>query len=303
MKINREVKIGLFFLAIVIAIFGVLNFLKGQDIFKHTNTYYAVYENVEGLSPSSHIFLKGLKIGAVEKITFDASNLKFVVKININDKYHIPKNSEAQIFNTDIMGNKAMRIVFGDSDHFLQKDDTLRAGNVPELITMIADELVPLKQKVDTLVTALNKTAQALNTILNEETQENLVSGIASLRKTLHNLQQFSAALENEKGNIKNIAEGVNTFMGTLNQSSGDITRALHNLAVLTDSLQTADIKATVENINALLLQANNPEGSVGKLLHDGHLYNNVSKTIAHLDSLIVAIQKNPKKYIKITVF
>ncbi|MDR0737687.1 MAG: MlaD family protein [Prevotellaceae bacterium] len=303
MKIKREIKIGLFFLAIVVAIFGLLNFLKGQDIFKHTNTYYAVYENVEGLSPSSQVFLKGLKIGAVEKITFDAASLKFIIKININDKYHIPKNSEAQIFNTDIMGNKAMRIVFGDSDHFLQKGDTLLAGNVPELITMIADELVPLKQKVDTLVTALNTTAQALNAILTEETQKNLVSGIASLRETLHNLQQFSAALESEKGNIKNIAKGVSAFMDSLNRSSGDITRTLHNLAMLTDSLQSADLKATVESIKTLLLQANNPEGSIGKLLHDGRLYNNVSKTVAHLDSLIVAIQKNPKKYIKISVF
>ena len=126
---------------------------------------------------------------------------------------------------------------------------------------------------------------------------------IASLRNTMHNLQQFSAALENEKGSIKNITGGLNRFMSTLNQSGGDITRALHNLALLTDSLQTADIKATIENINAFLSQANNPEGSVGKLLHDGHLYNNVSRTIAHLDSLITAIRKNPKKYIKITVF
>jgi phospholipid/cholesterol/gamma-HCH transport system substrate-binding protein len=303
MKISREFKIGLFFLAIVVAIFGLLNFLKGQDIFKHTNTYYAIYENVEGLSPSSQILLKGLKIGTVEDITFDANNLKFIVKVNINNQYHIPKDSEAQIFSTDIMGNKAMRIIFGDSGYFLQKGDTLVAGNVPELITVIADELIPLKQKVDTLVTALNKTAQALNAILNEETQENLVSGISNLRKTLYSLQQFSATLEDEKGNIKNIVVGINTFMETLNQSGGNITRTLHNLALLTDSLQTADFKATVEDINALLKQANNPEGSIGKLFHDGHLYNNVSKTIEHLDSLIIAIQKNPKKYIKISVF
>jgi phospholipid/cholesterol/gamma-HCH transport system substrate-binding protein len=287
----------------VVAIFGLLNFLKGQDIFKNTNTYYAIYENVEGLSPSSQVLMKGLKIGAVEDITFDASNLEFVVKMKINNKYHIPKNSEAQIFSTDIMGNKALRIVFGDSGHFLQNRDTLIAGNVPELITMIADELVPLKQKVDTLVTALNRTAQALNTVLNEETQENLITGIASLRQTLYNLQQFSATLEAEKKNIKSIAANVNTFTDALSQSSGDITHALHNIALLSDSLQAADIKAIIENVNALLVRANDPEGSVGKLLHDGYLYNNVSKTIAHLDSLIVAIQKNPKKYIKITVF
>jgi phospholipid/cholesterol/gamma-HCH transport system substrate-binding protein len=303
MKINHEIKIGIFFLAIVIAIFGLLNFLKGQDIFKNTNTYYAIYENVEGLSPSSQVLMKGLKIGAVEKIAFNASNLEFVVKMKINDKYHIPKNSEAQIFSTDIMGNKALRIVFGNSDHFLQNGDTLIAGNVPELITVIADELVPLKQKVDTLVTALNKTAQALNTVLNENTQDDLITGIASLRQTLHNLQQFSATLEAEKKSIKSIATNINTFASALNESSNDVTHALHNIALLTDSLQAADIKATIENANALLVQANDPEGSLGKLLHDGYLYNNVSKTIAHLDSLIAAIQRNPKKYIKITVF
>jgi phospholipid/cholesterol/gamma-HCH transport system substrate-binding protein len=280
-----------------------LNFLKGQDLFKNTNTYYALYENVEGLSSSSQVLLKGLKVGAVENITFNASHLKFAVKIKINDKYHIPKNSEAQIFSTDIMGNKAMRIVFGNSGYFLQNGDTLIAGNMPELITVIADELVPLKQKVDTLVTALNKTVQALNAVLNEKTQEDLISGITDLRRTMHNLQQLSATLESEKGTIKSITGNISTFTDSLARSSGDIAHALHNIAALTDSLQAVDIKTTVKHINALLEQANNPEGSVGKLLHDEHLYNNVSKTVAHLDSLILAIQKNPKKYIKISVF
>jgi phospholipid/cholesterol/gamma-HCH transport system substrate-binding protein len=303
MKITREIKIGIFFLAIVVAVFGVLNFLKGQDIFKNANTYYAIYENVEGLSQSSHVFLKGLKIGAVENIAFNPSHLKFAVKIKINDKYHIPKNSEAQIFSTDIMGNKAMRIVYGDSDYLLQSGDTLIAGNAPELITALADELIPLKQKVDTLVTTLNKTAQALNMVLNEQTREDLTSSIANLRHTLHHLQQFSAALDGEKGNIKHIVKNLHTFTDSLSRSSQDVTHALHNIAQLTDSLQTTDIKNTVKHINALMEQANNPEGSVGKLLHDGGLYHNVSKTVAHLDSLILAIQKNPKKYIKISVF
>jgi phospholipid/cholesterol/gamma-HCH transport system substrate-binding protein len=303
MKLNRATKIGIFLVIIVIASFALLNFLKGQDIFKHTRTYYAVYDNVEGLTPSSPVFLQGLKIGTIEKITFEAEYLKFIIKIGINENYHIPRNSTAQIFNTNFMGSKAMRIVFGDSNYFLHKGDTIKTQREPEITAIISNELVPLKQKIDTLVTTLNVTARALNAVLNTETQAHLTAGIAALRNTMDNLQQFTKTLEQEKGNIKNIIKTTNEFMSELQTGGSDLTRTLNNLASITDSLQAADIKATITHLNTLLLQANNPEGSVGKLLHDDNLYNNVSRAVDHLDSLISAIQSNPKKYIKITVF
>jgi phospholipid/cholesterol/gamma-HCH transport system substrate-binding protein len=305
MKLNlsREVKIGIFFLIILIATFSLLNFLKGRDLFKNTNHYYAVYENVEGLSPSSHVFLKGLKIGSIEKIIFDPNNQEFIVRMTINHQYHIPENSVAQIFSTDIMGNKAVRIVFSNNDNFINNGDTLKANSVPELTTVLVDELIPLKQKVDTLIERLNIAATAINMILNQETQKNLVESISYLRNTMYTIQQFSSALEKEKGNIRNITANINDFTTELQKSSTDITRTIHNIAQFTDSLQTANIGATIESLNALLQQANNPEGSIGQLLHNDDLYKNVSRTIDHLDSLIVAIKANPKKFVKISLF
>ncbi len=302
-KLTREIKIGIFFLLILVTIFAVLNFLKGQDVFKKSYSYYAEYDDVEGLTASSHIYLKGLKVGAVETISYNPDTEKFSIKININEKYHIPKNSTAQIFSTDIMGNKAIRLIFSHETKMTQPGDTLISGNAPVLTTLIAEELVPLKNKVDTLVSALTITAEAINRVVNTESQDNLIASIASLRQTLYNVQQLTASLNGERQTIKNIVHNADTFIAELQKSSADIHRTMANLAQLTDSLKSSEINSTIAGLNAMLRQANNPEGSVGQLLHNDDLYNNLNRTIGQLDSLIAAIRANPKKYIKITVF
>ncbi len=302
-KLTREIKIGIFFLSILVTIFAVLNFLRGQDVFKNSYSYYAEYDDVEGLTASSHIFLKGLKIGSVEKISYNPDSEKFSIKININDKYHIPKNSTAQIFSTDIMGNKAIRLIFSHETKMAHPGDTLNSGSAPVLTTLIAEELMPLKNKVDTLVSALTVTAEAVNHIMNAESQANLIAGIASLRHTLYNVQQLTATLNSERQTIKNMVNNADTFITALQKSSDDIHRTMANLAQLTDSLKSSEINSTIAGLNAVLKQANNPEGSVGQLLHNDDLYNNLNRTIGQLDSLITAIRANPKKYIKITVF
>ncbi len=302
-KLTREVKIGLFFVLMLVVIFAVLNFLKGQDIFKKSYHYYAVYEDVEGLTATSHVFLKGLKIGSIEKISFNPESDKFVVKIAIKNNYHIPVRSFAQIFSTDIMGNKALRIVFSEESQMMSPGDTLLADAAPELGKLLSKELLPLKNKVDTLISALNITVGSLNNVLNTESQQDLVAGIASLRHTLANVQQLSLALNQERETIKNIVENTDGFMTELKKSSKDISRTMSNLSQITDSLKSSELTATIANLNAILKQANDPSGSVGKLLHNDSLYNNATRAIGHLDSLIVAIQANPKKYIKISVF
>jgi len=302
-KLSREVKIGIFFILILFAVFVVLNFIKSRDVFKSANNYYVLYDDVDGLSPTSHVFMKGLKVGSVESINFKEQTYQFLVKISLNNKYRLPQHSVAEIFSTDIMGNKAIRIVFSKETQFLQSGDTLIAGVATGLMATLTGELIPLKNKIDTLVSALNVTVGALNNVLNTETQANLIAGIASLRQNLHNLQQLTSTLAKEQGAIKNIVQNADSFIAELQKSGKNIAQTMEHLAQFTDSLRSADIKNTVANLNNMLQQINNPEGSVGKLLHDGSLYNNINKTIAHLDSLIVAVKANPKKYIKISVF
>jgi len=302
-KLSREMKIGIFFILILFAAFVVLNFIKSREIFKSTNSYYVVYDDVEGLTPTSHVFIKGLKVGNVESISFKDESYQFLVKIAMKEKYRLPRYSTAEIFSTGIMGGMAIRIVFSKETQFLQSGDTLIAGAARGLMATLTEELIPLKNKIDTLVSSLNVTVGAINNVLNTETQANLIAGIASLRQNLHNLQQLTSTLAKEQGTIKNIVQNADSFIAELQKSGKNISQTMEHLAQFTDSLRSADIKNTVANLNNMLQQVNNPEGSVGKLLHDGSLYNNINKTIAHLDSLIVAIKANPKKYMKISVF
>jgi phospholipid/cholesterol/gamma-HCH transport system substrate-binding protein len=302
-KLSREMKIGIFFILILFAAFVVLNFLKSQNILTKNSNYYIVYEDVDGLTPTSHVFMKGLKIGSIESIKFNDNTGQFFVKINIKNNYRIPQYSTAEIFSTDIMGNRAIRIIYSKETEYLHSGDTLLAGAATGLMATLSDELIPLKNKIDTLVTSLNVTIGALNNVLNTETQTNLVAAIASLRQSLHNLQQLSSTLIKEQGTIKNILQNTDKFIAEIQKSGKNITKTMEHLSQFTDSLRSTDIKTTVDNLNIVLQQVNNQNGSIGKLLHDDTFYNNVTKAIAHLDSLIVAIQKNPKKYIKISIF
>ena len=296
-------KIGIFFILMLFAAFVVLNFIKSREIFKSTNSYYVVYDDVEGLTPTSHVFIKGLKVGNVESISFKDESYQFLVKIAMKEKYRLPRHSTAEIFSTGIMGGKAIRILFSKETQFMRSGDTLKAGAAAGLIGALTEELIPLKNKIDTLVSSLNITVGAINNVLNTETQDNLIAGIASLRQSLHNLQQLTSTLAKEQGAIKNIVHNADSFLAELQKNGKNITQTMEHLVQFTDSLRSADIKNTVANLNAMLQQINNPDGSVGKLLHDGSLYNNINSTIAHLDSLIMAIQANPKKYIRISVF
>jgi phospholipid/cholesterol/gamma-HCH transport system substrate-binding protein len=303
LKLSREVKIGIFFILMLFTIFVVLNFIKGQDIFKKSNTYYIVYDDVDGLMPTSHVFMKGLKIGSVEAISFIDKSQQFLVKISIKDTYRLPQHSVAEISSTDIMGNKAIKIILSKETQCMQSGDTLIAGAATGMVATLTEELLPLKNKIDTLVSSLNITVGALNTILNTETQADIIAGIASLRQNLLNLQQLTSLFTKEQHTIKNIVQNTDTFIAELQKSSKNIVKTMEHLSQFTDSLRSADIKTTIANFNAMLQQFNDTKGNMGKFLHDGKLYDNLTNSIAHLDSLIIAIKSNPKKYIKVSVF
>jgi len=302
-KLSREIKIGIFFILILFTVFVVLNFIKGQDIFKKTNTYYVVYDDVDGLMPTSHVFMKGLKVGSVENISFIEKSEQFLVKIGIKDTYRLPRHSLAEISSTDIMGNKAIKIIFSRETQYMRSGDTLVAGAATGMVATLMEELLPLKNKLDTLVGSLNITVGALNNILNTETQANIIAGIASLRQSLSNLQQLTALFTKEQEGIRNIIQNTDTFIAELQKGSKNIVKTMEHLSQFTDSLRSADIKTTLSKFNAMLQQINDPNGSAGKFLHDGKLYDNINSSIAHLDSLIIAIKANPKKYIKVSVF
>ena len=302
-KISREVKIGIYALVTLVLMYWVFNFIKGRDIFSAYDNYYVSYENVEGLGQTSTVYLKGLKVGNVSKISLEKSGKFFEVTLRIHRGYSIPENSTAEIYSTDIMGNKAVRVIVGDSPRLAKSGDFLNANVASDFTNMMSKELLPLKDKLETLITNLNTTVVSINNVLTTDAQKQLSESIAHLSTSLQHIANITNSLDTEKEHIIRTLENIDTFTASLSNNSQSIDAIIRNFEQLSDSLKQVNVKATVDHLNTLLAQASDTTGTVGQLLYNGELYDRLSSTLNSLDLLIKDLKENPKKYVKLSLF
>ena len=277
-RLSRVQAIGLFVLLTLIATFAVVNFLRGEDIFKRSTTYYSHFDKVDGLAVTGPVYLRGLKVGMVEAIEYDMEKDNFEVEFKVKSDFRIPVNSVAEIYSADIMGSMALRVVMGDSKVYAQGGDTLAGGYAPDMITMLTNEILPLKDQAQVLLENLNKTLENVNMTLDSSARENLQGSLASLNKTLLNAAGVSAALNKVAPEFEQIVENLQVL------SKAELDKAIVSLRNLSDKLQ-------------------DPDGSVGKLLSTDSLHNSVNDLVKDIDELVERITENPKKYIRVSVF
>lgn len=301
--LTREQKIGLFAIVILAMLYVVINFLRGKDLFGNSNIYYAVYESVEGLTTTGPVYIKGLKVGTVEYIEYMEENDKFVVTMKVDSKYKISDSCVAQIYSSDILGGKAVRINMIKGNKYLGEGDTLLTSIEPALLDMLGKEILPLKDSAAALIGTMNKTLNNVNDVLDSKNKENLAKAIENLNKTLNSTRLIAQNLENNGPEISALLENLDKISTTLNGSMGHLNNGLQNFSAITDSLKKADLAGTIESLKSLLNDLNNPEGSIGKLIKTDSLHNSVDSLVKDLDVLINNINKNPKKYVKISVF
>lgn len=170
---RREVKIGIFAVLMIGALWAGIRFLKGFDIFSRNAVYYAAYDQVDGVQNASPILIRGVKVGAVTDISFDPSiGNEVVLQLTIQRKYRIPSNSEARIYSNSIMGAKAIEIALGDAGTYLQSGDTLCSSRSKGLMDMAGSELEFFKQKMSQVVGDLSRTMDNLNLIMEQNGRE-----------------------------------------------------------------------------------------------------------------------------------
>lgn len=295
---RKEVMIGLLVIvALVILYFGI-NFLKGVNVFKAANYYYASYNNVEGLAVSAPVTLNGYKIGLVRAISYDYDRPgNVIVEMSVDKSLRLPKGSTASL-GSDLLGTASISLKLGNpSEGMYAIGDTIPGKLNAGMMTALSENLLPavnaIIPKVDTLLTSLNTLVAdpALATSLKR------LDGItAELNATLRSLNMATASLGPVVNNVKNITSNVDTMTGDLSVVTGRLREA--PIDSIADNIQ-----ATLDNLNELTAQLNNRDSSVGKLLNDPALYDNLNATVASLDSLFVDIKRNPKRYISIKVF
>lgn len=300
---SRELKIGLFVLIVAVVLYFVVQFLKGNDLFRGTNTYYALYPDVEGLAPTSPVSVLGLTAGTVDRIDFDQENQQMIIKIRLKKKFRLPEGTTAEIYSADILGGKAVQLILGNSTAWHVPGDTLASSVQPDLITLLSEELVSLKNDISTLTSNLNLTVTRINDILDEENRNNIKNGLARLNTSLGHINRLTETLGNNASRIDGILAGVDTLAGKLNLAVKDLSGTLANFDAISEELKGAELGGTVEELHKLLKNLSNPEGTLGQIGSNPALYHSLTDILSRADSLIRLISENPKKYLRITVF
>ena len=302
-QLSKELRAGLIVLLLAGAMYWLVYFLKGHDIFNHYSLYHIEYENVEGISATGPVYIRGFKVGTIKGIEYNHQRDLFEVTVQLESKYKIPENSVAQIYSIDLLGTKAIRIQMGSSTQMLANNGLLSSDISTDLMGYISQELPPLKEQISGLLTGLDSAVQKLNVVLGDKNRANLENALVSLKETLHHFRSLGGYLHEEVPQIRSILHNLNQLSQTLAESSTDIQATMSHLSDFTDTLRRANVAETVRNLDLLLIQLKDPNGSIGKLLYSDEMHQNISRLLLSLDSLVYKIGQNPKKYFKISVF
>lgn len=294
---------GFFVLLVIAAIFFTINFLRGHDLFKKNYKYYTFLEDVQGLSATGPVYIRGLKVGTVESINFVPQKDSFLVKLSIKNDYAIPIDSRAEIYSSDILGAKSLRIGLGTAGIHAKNGDTLKGRDIPDMMSLLYKSVGPLKDQVYALMGNLNKTLDNINSILDSNARYNLQGSFAKLNGTLANAEQLSASLNGMTPDLASAINNVNNLSYSLNNPNGDLSMTLSNINKTSRQLSELQLKESVDQLNKLLKQMQDPNATLGKLMTTDELHNSVDSLMRELDDLVKKIKENPKKYIRVSVF
>lgn len=285
---SREAKIGT---AVVIAVgmlyFG-LNFLKGINIFQPTTYFYAQYERVDGIVPTTPVMINGYQVGHVSQIYFDyTKEAPITLQITVDNKLVVPQGTVAEVYDTGLMGDKAIQLRLGKSQQLLQAGDTLSTSVQNGLMAAVTDALV---EPIKAMMPQLDSMLKTLNHSLDSERIEAI---IADAQATMANVKTLSASLKQSvpatMTNVQHIATNFSAVSDELKAVQWDST--LQN------------IEKVVANLENITNQLKSNENTLGALLNDKELYQNLDSTVQSANALLIDLKANPKRYVHFSVF
>lgn len=312
MKISDETKVG------IMAAFGITlliigySFLRGNNVFEKKTYYYAVYDKVDGLTTSDPVTFHGLPVGKVMSLDLlDDTSGRSIAKILMKKDIKIPANSAFQLYSADFLGEKAVQLIIGDAKQYAQNGDTLQGNIAASLTEEVSMQILPVKQKAEDLLGSIDSTITILKVILKggqiESSMNNIESVTVSFSKIAKNIDTLIAT---QRQTLSRTFTNIEHITANLDSNNENITRMFENLAQLSDTLSEANIKETVSNLNSslvelekLLANINNGEGTMGMLVTDKALYENLTKSTANLESLLADLEANPKRYVHFSLF
>jgi phospholipid/cholesterol/gamma-HCH transport system substrate-binding protein len=298
--LKKELKVGvLAIVAIGLLIFGY-NFLKGNNVFNSSRVFYAVYDNVEGLSPSAPVSINGYQVGTVTDIQFIKTG-QLLVTMNINSDFNFSEASIAQIYGGGLIGGKSMQIELDNtSTEAAKSGDTLQSSVEEGLIELVNEKLTPLKDKISNAVVEVDTLLSSINYVFDVNTRNNLRNSIKNLNETLTSLNHSAVKIE---GVLNSNTDNINSTIENFRYTSD-------NLSKMSDTLSKIEFNRLVQNANETMLNLKeisnglkDGNGSLGKFINDDKMYINLENATRELEELLGDIKLNPKRYVHFSIF
>ncbi|MGK6352996.1 MlaD family protein [Parapedobacter sp. DT-150] len=309
MKISNETKVGVLAIgAIAILILGY-SFLKGNDVFSSDKTFYAIYDRVDGLTESKPILVNGYQIGRVSDMKLQRDG-RIRTEFKIKGNYTIPANTVARLASTDLLGGKAIIFELGDSPTYAKDGDELEAG----LQKNIMEQVEPIQKKAQDIAAVLDSVLSSINNTINKDFQRDFNRSINSIANSLQNLegitQQLDGLVVSERNRISHIVSNVESITSNLKDNNERIGQVLVNLDSITDQVAKANFAQTITSANkamgdfqSITDRINQGQGSIGLLLKDEQLYQNLNQASQNLEELIADMKARPWRYVHFSVF
>jgi len=309
-KFSKELKAGVIALLAIVGFVVLFQFMKGRSLFTTDNIFYAKYDNVEGLAQSSPVSINGLKVGQVDKIIPHSSKegkINFLVKITVDNNFEFSKNSTLEIFEPSLMGGKEMRINLMYGGPTAKDGDTLRGAFKLGTLGSLSSQVGPVKDQLQTVLHRVDSLMTNANQLVDSQNRQEIKLLLANLNKTVGALQTTAASVNSLVGHNDPKLQKV-LDDASLTMQSGKVT--LDKYGNLAESIDTKKLNATIANLDETVGQLNKVvsgidrgEGSLGKIMKDDQLYNNLNAASNNLNSLIEDLKAHPKKYVNFSVF
>jgi len=279
------------------------NFLKGSDFFSTSRRYYAIYDNIDGLTVSNSVMLNGLSVGKVQKITIlPHQNNRLLVRIEVDSDIALNESSQAILASNGFIGDKIIKLQIGRGNRVLEKEDTLKAAVEAGIASMMMQKAQPVLDNLDSLAVTLNRTVGQFDSTgyLLKQTLANfkqssaainslLADNRGSLNNTIANFNKLSTSLTDPQ-------QGIKPLLGKMNNFADTLSRLRLNQAVL-------NANKSIAQLNAILTDIQAGKGSMGKLAKNDSLYTNMNRATADLDRLLIDLRRNPKRYVHFSLF
>lgn len=297
MKLSNEIKTAILVLSGILMFIVGFSYLKSNNIFSSDRTFFAIYDDIEGVSVGTPVTVSGFNVGSIQDISFYQNTMDILVKFRVENKVKFSKNSVAQIYETGLIGGKALAIL-PNNGPLAQSGDTLRSSIAPGLTELVNDKLSPLQEKIESTFVSADSLLKNINNVLDVNSQNQIKESFSQLSDLVINLKEsaenLNSIIDSNEIKINDIVSNVDNFssnFSSLSNSFSDVEVIIGNLT------------KTSNNLNSIIDEISSGDGSFNQLIYDDSMIKSLNEASNNLNLLMEDLRLNPKRYVHFSLF